>query len=345
MARSGILGAARSIWLKPCLILTLGLTPPLMPDAQGQTEATCARALKRLDGAIAARDREALEREGFDIGGVPGCDPDVVRPKRRQAALILAELARAAQGMTQGTVQGMETRERYVKARRVAPVWPVVQGLAEAAHAERNWPDAAKLYSDLLVAMQDPERDDPPVPEAAALLAQQRASETQMLVPPETAPLPHTRAGAPGGLEAVLVPGAFRDLIPRPRLMPVTFESNGSQMTPAGRAFAERWWQSVRASVASALVLAGHSDPRGNAARNEILSLQRAAALGEFLRAKGFTGTITVAGYGPRCLKPFSPGSSYTAEEQWQIQRRVEILANAAVPKEYCRGLKPTVEQ
>lgn len=336
MARSGMLGAAGLAWLIPCLIAAMALAPPFTPPAAAQT-ASCARALKQLDDAIATRDRAALEREGFDIGGVPGCDPDAVRAKRRQAALILVDLARPS--------QGAEARERYRRARRVAAVWPVVQGLAEAAHAERNWPEAAKLYSDLLVAMRDPERDDPPVPETVIALAEQRAGETQMLVPPEAAPLPHTRAGAPGGLDAVLVEGAFRDLIPRPRLMPVTFESNGARMTPSGSAFAERWWQSVRASVAPALVLAGHSDPRGNPARNEVLSLQRAAALGEFLKAKGFTGTVTVVGYGQRCLKPFSPGSSYTAEEQWQIQRRVEILANAAVPAGYCRGMKPTMEQ
>ena len=318
----------------------------LLPEgkAWGQT-AGCEAALRRLDGAIAARDRQALEREGFEIGGLPGCDPDLVRPKRRDAALILSGMAEAAASAGEAAEA---VRDRYAKARRVAAVWPVVRGLADLAYTRRDWNGAAKLYSDFLAAVQDPDPDAPPIPPAVTMLAYQRASETQMLIDPATAPLPHTRAGEVGGLDAVLTSqtgatqeGGLRDLVPRVRLMPVTFATNGAVMTPQGRLFAERWWESIRASAAPALLLAGHSDPRGNARRNEVLSLERAGALSSFLKEKGYTGTLTVVGYGPHCPKPLSPGSSYTAAEQYQIQRRVEIIPSGALPPGYCRGAAP----
>ena len=336
--RSGLVLMAKAL----CSLLAAG-SLAAATSARAQT-VLCDAALKRLDSAIAARDQAALEREGFDIGGQPGCDPDMVRPKRREAALILSDLARKA---AQGDAPAEAVRERYLKARRVAAVWPVVQGLADLAYTKREWNEAAKLYSDFLVTVQDPDPDAPAIPPAVTLLAYQRASETQMLIDPDLAPLPRTRAGEAGGLDAVLATreGGLRDLVPRVRLMPVTFATNGATMTPQGRVFAERWWESIRASAAPALLLAGHSDPRGNVQRNETLSLQRPAALASFLQEKGYTGTLTVVGYGPRCPKPLSPGSSYTAAEQFQIQRRVEIMPSGTLPDGYCRGVKPVTAQ
>jgi outer membrane protein OmpA-like peptidoglycan-associated protein len=323
-----------------CLIL-IGLALNLCAAAaHAQDGAACRDALHRLDEAITARDRSALETEGFEIGDLPGCDPDEVRPRRRATARILAEMAQDA------SLAGAEEKElqaRYAAARRVAAVWSVLRGLADLAYARRTWDEAAPLYNDELVAIEDPTPDDLPLPPGVALLAYQRAAETQMLASLLAVPLSPMRDGTPGGLDAVLAPGGPRDLVALPRPLPITFVFDSAEMTSDGLLFAERWWQQLRGSVASALVLAGHTDPRGSDVYNDSLSLRRSATMASFLRKRGFSGRLTVVGLGRRCPVSFSTGSSYTQEEQLQILRRVEVITAEAVPAGYCGGTKPTM--
>jgi outer membrane protein OmpA-like peptidoglycan-associated protein len=71
--------------------------------------------------------------------------------------------------------------------------------------------------------------------------------------------------------------------------------------------------------------------------------VRRAEVLARFLRASGFTSTIRTLGFGKRCPLTFSSGANYTPEQQWQILRRVEVIAGKDVPSGQCRGEKPVV--
>jgi outer membrane protein OmpA-like peptidoglycan-associated protein len=307
--------------------------------AHPQQTVVCEQALQSLEQAIATRDRTLLEQKGFDIGGLPGCDPDEVRAKRRQAARILAEVAQTA---AQAGASSEEIQRRYVNARRVASVEPVLRGMAELAYAQKNWTEAARDYSDLLMALQDPEPDDPPTPAGSRVMAFQRASETQMLAPLGTAGSRIARDGTPSGLDAVLIPNGSRSLGIRQRMLPVTFEFDSAEMTRDGKTYFESWWNAVRGGVSNTLVLAGHTDPRGTDARNEVLALNRAAAMATFLQQHGFAGRLLVVGFGRRCPVELSAGSTYSLEDQFQIFRRVEVIADE-LPPAYCGGAKPTM--
>ncbi len=305
--------------------------------ARAQTpSAECAEAFAKLDAAIASGERGALEKAGFELGGVPGCDPDIVTTKRRRAARVLAEQAEAA---ARAGASPDEMRARYTAARRVAPVWQVSRGLADLAFAAKDYRSAAQLYGGLLNAIDEPRPGDPPPPADLRDWAYKRAAETQMLAP---VLIPPQRDGTPGGLDAALEPGLARDLVPRARPLPVTYEFDSPEMTADGRVFAGRWWEQVKTLDSPVLTLVGHTDPRGTPARNEVLAVQRAESLASFLKQQGFAGKIVTVGFGFRCPVDFSTGANYTQEQKWQIDRRVEVIAAGDVPSGFCNGLAPT---
>ena len=56
--------------------------------------------------------------------------------------------------------------------------------------------------------------------------------------------------------------------------------------------------------------MAGHTDTVGSSAKNRKLSLDRARAIGRYLRAKGIAIPIAVAGYGEDVLKVRTPDAT-----------------------------------
>ena len=141
----------------------------------------------------------------------------------------------------------------------------------------------------------------------------------------------------------MLLPGGARNLDVVARPLPVTFEPDSDTMTSDGKVFAAQWWDSLRAGGISELLLVGHTDPRGSDAHNDPLSVRRAEVLAQFLRASGFTGAIRTIGFGKRCPLTFSSGANYTPDQQWQILRRVEVIAGKDFPGGQCRAEKPVV--
>jgi hypothetical protein len=311
-------------------------------DARAQTPAAppptaeCAAAFSRLDAAIKNRQRGELEKAGFDMGGVPGCDPDIVTEKRRDAARILVDLADSA---AKAGVPRDELNARYLAARRVAPVWQVLKGLADISFDAQDFKAAARLYGDLWSDLDDPRPGDTPPPPDLKDWAFERASETQMLAP---VIVPPKRDGTPGGIDAALETGQARDLVPRARPLPVTYEYDSANMTQDGKVFASRWWDQIKVLDSPVLTLVGHTDPRGSAPHNETLAIARAETLAKFLKEQGFEGNLVTVGFGFRCPVNFSTGAHYTQEQQWQIDRRVEVIAAGDLPPGFCNGQTPT---
>lgn len=295
--------------------------------AQAKAADPCQDVFDKLDAAMTVRDEASLGRLGAAANDVPGCDADRRTRYRRSAARLLAELSKDA---------GAETATRLATARRVYPVWEVTRGLADLAFARRDYATAGQLYGLALNDMLRRFPADPPVAAQDVLLVQRRAGEVDMLAPTIPAPM---RDGLPGGLDAVLLPGGARDLGVQPRLLPVTFEYSRAAMTTEGAAFADRWQTSLQAAAIPALVLAGHTDPTGDAALNETLAVRRAAALADQLRRGGFQGAIAVVGFGSRC--PISFTAPYSEAEQHQILRRVEVFRGGEVPTGRCPGQNP----
>jgi len=320
--------------LLPLLLLT-SLSAPVPAAAETAAE-RCVAALHRLDTAIAARDRSAIEAAGNAAIILPGCDDGERGRLRRLASLTLTDLANAARP----TATPADYLARLIAARRIGQVWETLLALADLQFAAGKYGDASLAYQEAFTAMNEAYPDEPKPPRATVAWTYQRAAETQMLVP-EIAP--PKRDGSPGGVDAVLLPGGSRNLDVVARPLPVTFEIDSAEMTADGKVFAAQWWDSLRAGTFTDLLLVGHTDPRGSDAHNDPLSVRRAEALAQFLKASGFTGTVRTLGFGKRCPMIFSSGATYTQDQQWQILRRVEVIAEKDLPAGLCTGQTPVV--
>ena len=318
--------------LLPVLVLC-SLATPAAADTAAER---CVAALQKLDTAIAGRERSAIEAAGNTAIMLPGCDDGERGRLRRLASLTLTELAAAARAGEPPA----DYRARLTAARRIGQVWETLLALADLQFAAGDYRAASLGYQEAFTAMNEAYPDEPKPPRETVSWTYQRAAETQMLAP-EIAP--PKRDGTPGGVDAILLPGGARNLDVVARPLPVTFEPDSDKMTADGKVFAAQWWDSLRGGTFSDLLLVGHTDPRGADARNEALSVRRAEVLAQFLRASGFNGTIRTLGFGRRCPVVFSSGANYTAEQQWQILRRVEVIADTELPAGLCRGQKPVV--
>lgn len=124
--------------------------------------------------------------------------------------------------------------------------------------------------------------------------------------PPGEAP-PGSGAPAPGTPGD---PGAGDDPLPCPPSdagpaetlsADVLFAFDSAELTPEGRAQLDRIVESSRRREFSGLDLVGHTDPLGEAAYNDRLSLARAAAVRDYLLGHGFPDRpITAEGRGSR---------------------------------------------
>jgi len=320
--------------LFPLLLLTI-LAAPAPATAETAAE-RCVAALHRLDVAITARDRSEIEAAGNAAIILPGCDDGERGRLRRLASLTLTELADA----TRKSEPPADYLARLTAARRIGQVWQTLLALADLQFAAGKYADAALAYQEAFTAMNETYPDEPKPPRLTVAWTYQRAAETQMLAPQIAPP---KRDGSPGGIDAVLVPGGSRNLDVVARPLPVTFETDSAEMTADGKGFAAQWWDSLRAGTFTDLLLVGHTDPRASDAHNDPLSVRRAEALAQFLKASGFNGTIRTLGFGKRCPMNFSTGANYTQEQQWQILRRVEVIADKALPAGLCSGQTPVV--
>jgi outer membrane protein OmpA-like peptidoglycan-associated protein len=107
--------------------------------------------------------------------------------------------------------------------------------------------------------------------------------------------------------------------------LPIQFRFDSTDFTEAGAAAAADLADYLRLEMPDTITLVGHADPTGNPAHNRRLSLRRAEAVRDFLRARGFAGDIRVEGRGQD--EPFDPATpaALTVEQLHQLHRRVEL--------------------
>jgi outer membrane protein OmpA-like peptidoglycan-associated protein len=308
------------------------LAAALPADAATPAE-RCANAIQSLESDAAGQDHALIESDGAALINAYGCPAGDKQHALRAASRRLTELALTA---SRAGAPIEETYGRLVAARRVAATWQALIALGDALTASHDYAAATQAYQSAMNDMDDTHADEPGAPEQRMAWARQRANETQMLAPNEQAP--PTRGGDLGGLDRDFAGPADRGIKVTPRFLPVTFEFNRAEMTPAGREVAERWAETVRTAKPGSIAVIGHADPRGSDARNDTLSVERAKTLSSFLKANGFPGEIVAYGLGRRCPVRFTADAPYSPEEQLQIMRRVEIVPGTQLPEGYCNG-------
>lgn len=109
---------------------------------------------------------------------------------------------------------------------------------------------------------------------------------------------------------------------PSPEHFRLSFVSGKSQLTPESEQLLPQIMQMAKARAGGEIVITGHTDRVGSLEANDALSLQRAQAIANLFRDKGFPGDlITAIGRGER--EPLVPTADEVAEPR---NRRADII-------------------
>ena len=217
---------------------------------------------------------------------------------------------------------GASIPEQEAALRRIldyAPLWQAHAALGDLASDRNEHSQATRHYQQALDAIGNPTlTPNEPVGITERLFRKAQASR---MLATDYVPTTRSRSGEPTGLAST----AIRSFGVREVAIPIQFEFNSVEFVAKGREAAEDLLDYLNRQGATAITLVGHTDPVGSVTYNEHLSLRRAQAVAEYLRAHGFSGTIHIEGRGPH--EPFSVDDlgRYTLEQQHQLHRRVEL--------------------
>ena len=303
-------------WLWTAALLVLGAV------GAGQTaQADCREVAEALKSALASRDPDAAGRHYDAVFREPTCSDTFRERTGRAVSLLHARMAEERMAASESLASQRSLLERGLGYART---WPILALLGDLAHDSQDYDEAAALYQEALVAIDDDEKTPRPPPGSTIERIFHRAEASRMLAD-AYAPAPITRSGAPGGLGAK----AIRGISIKKVAVPITFRTGEAVFTEKGRRAAEDMAWHLIAERPSRITLAGHTDPRGTEAYNLDLSRRRVEAVARFLREQGIEAgqtEIVALAKGETERFPIDDPGAYTQEQRWQMDRRVELL-------------------
>lgn len=309
-------------WLLLAALGLLASGPALAQDGAQECQAAAAgfdsaRGAGDLDAAIAAYKALPAAACGEELLYCAG------------NALALAHLGAAYDLADQAAPLG-QIIAMLETGRTFGAPWQLLVGLADlnlADARERGQGSgvalAATLYQDAINSINEPAvcANAPALPgpdEIASI--HKRMSEAVLLAPQfETV---RTRAGGCGGIFLASV----RGFTPTYRPLPINFEFNQAQFTPAGRDAAEQLLACLLEDQPERISLSGHTDAKGADGYNLTLSERRLETVGAFLREGGYEGEVNLLPRGES--EPFEPDDPnlYSEAEIDQMNRRVALV-------------------
>ena len=282
------------------------------------TRADCAETAQALMEAIAARDVDAVRARYEAVLNDASCD-DTFRERAGRA--VSMTLARVVQERMAAGASLASQRALLERGLGYARTWPVLALLGDAAHDAGDYDGASASYQEALTVIDDAVKTPKPPPRAVIERIFRRAAQSRMLAASYRPP-PKTRSGAPGGLAAESIRGIAIERV----AVPITFRTDSADFTEDGRRAAADMVEYLTFQQSGRITIAGHTDPRGDAAYNLDLSRRRAEAVAHYLRMRGFAGQIHVVAKGESERFPVDDPSDYTREQRWQMDRRVELI-------------------
>lgn len=299
------------------LVLRLGRIAALGPAAflaigagaaQAEPNASCAAAIQEV--------RTAITGEGLDaaIGAyqrrvISDCLGNEQAGVARALALSHLPVIDAAQR------NGASVQDRLQLVRRAltldSTAWQLHEVNGDLLSAVPEFEPAARAYETALTRMDDAS----PRTDELALVAR-KAEQTRLL------------AGRVGGLpsnrnfEALAKP-----VSPVPQ--PILFETGTDRFMRGGQVVMAEMLRMLREAGMPPIRVVGHTDPRGDERVNLPLSRARARAAVRYLKEAGYpSGQVVAEGRGS--LDPYQPvpipGVTYTQEQRWQMDRRVDVI-------------------
>lgn len=221
--------------------------------------------------------------------------------------VALASLNAARLHIQQGATTQAETVLQ--ESLRYARLWPSLVMLGDLRYERKEYGDAARWYSEALEAVHAPQSPTSP-PTADTLARLNKRFEMSRLLAKNYVRMPTARS--------------MRNFAAQSQAIPITFAYNSTEFDEKGQQAASdllRWLQEVQPP---AIMLIGHTDPRGSDEYNLSLSLRRAEAVKTYL-AQGYQGQVITEGRGKR--EPYQPDDplKYTEDELYRLHRRVEL--------------------
>lgn len=198
--------------------------------------------------------------------------------------------------------------------------WQLLAALGDILKARKQYGAAARLYQEALDDIANREFNPRP-PRPGVIRGIYRKAEICRQLAKTYVATTRGRSGEPGGLGR----GAWRGFTVRKAAVPIEFKTGGTAFTEKGAKAVADMLDILNRKGAPDIVLTGHTDERGGRAYNQKLSLARARAVRDWLKAKGYAGKIRAEGRGEDEPFELDDPSGYSREEIWQINRRVEM--------------------
>ncbi|MFK5970106.1 MAG: OmpA family protein [Candidatus Marithrix sp.] len=188
---------------------------------------------------------------------------------------------------------------------------------ADIAAFEGRWRKAAKLYSQALDLINNPQAT-PQAPDTKIIQKVfHLASEALILA--------GTLDYSEHSLEHGVMLGNVRGFKPKKLLIPIQFEFNKSLLSDEGKKSAQQLVKYIQQYDFKKITLIGHTDTKGTDIINDKISIQRALILKKYLKNSGINIPITAIGQGKR--NPLILNDiRYTEVEIDALNRRVEVI-------------------
>ncbi|MBK1620788.1 hypothetical protein CKO42_20605 [Lamprobacter modestohalophilus] len=279
----------------------------------------CESLAQTIQKAARAGDLVTIGDQAYRIATEPGC-PDAYRPKLAQMAAyaylrVVNERVRAGSSLP-------EQKGLLVESLELARTWQALAMLGDIEHDQKRYEESSLYYQQALSLINDPAATETEPPKQVIETIHRKASEARMLADRYVSTPINHRSGAAEGLALSSVRSFTVKRVP----LPVTFESGSTQFTPKGTEAAEDLAATLLQRATSSISIIGHTDDRGSAVQNQVLSQRRAEAVAAFLRSHGYKGQIITKGLGESEPAILSDPSRYSQEEIWQLNRRVELV-------------------
>ncbi len=276
----------------------------------------CSQIAQKSSEALSWQDTSMLRQLNKEAARDSSCTDDFRQWLGRQTAVVQLSRARklVQQGESKQAIPILEDSLQYDRH------WMALAMLADV-HSERKEHGKATLkYQEALNAINDPDLT-PEYPNTAIIAKVFKKAEQSRLLAGRYVASPKNRDGSPGGLSGGTVRGFAVERV----ALPVTFPYNSTEFTAQGRQAAVALLADLQEQDVPFIILTGHTDPIGERAYNQNLSLGRARQLRAYLMDNGFLGQVRVEGRGED--KPYQPvdKSDFTQDELYRMCRRVEI--------------------
>lgn len=285
--------------------------------------ADCSDLQRRFERALKERslaDVRRLEQElTLDVCAEP---KDVVQ-SRSALELALAETLKTAPGQT------AEREALLMSAFKPQLNWQAGRELGDLLFGQRRFAEATRTYEAAIEVLKNRSATERAPAEREILSLVNRANQTRMLAANEE---DRTRqpifvstrdaAGRVGGGLSANVRGVVVKSVP----VPIQFETGQAVLTPTGLKAASELLAALQQQQPPVIRLVGHTDERGAADYNLVLSERRVRAVEAYLRENGIKGHIQVDWKGKSHPLAIELGEGLDRELVWALNRRVEWI-------------------